>query len=107
MTATTMEREEDASIEHAVSKGGTIYAEAEQMKLTGLLIKRVRQLSKTIDAHGRATGALQQETNDLTGRIKTLTVWLRVLTVVILVLTGVMAWPGIMSVWESLRSAGR
>lgn len=43
------EEEEDAMIEHAIGRGGTIYSEAEQMKLTGRLIKRVRELTKMIN----------------------------------------------------------
>jgi hypothetical protein len=72
--------EEDAMIHHAVSKGGTIYSEAEQMKLTGRLIKRVRELTRTIDEQGRAT-------NDLTERVRKLNVWLLVVTVAIGALT--------------------
>jgi hypothetical protein len=74
------ENEEDAMIQHAVSKGGTIYSESEQMKLTGLLIKRVRELTEMIDKQGRAT-------NDLTERIRKLNVWLLVVTIAIGALT--------------------
>lgn len=74
------ENEEDAMIQHAVSKGGTIYSESEQMKLTGRLIKRVRELTKTIDKQGQAT-------NDLTERIRKLNVWLLVVTIAVGVLT--------------------
>jgi hypothetical protein len=74
------ENEEDAIIQHAVSKGGTIYSESEQMKLTGRLIKRVRELTKTIDKQGQAT-------NDLTERIRKLNVWLLVVTIAVGVLT--------------------
>jgi phage-related protein len=74
------ENEEDAMIQHAVSKGGTIYSESEQMKLTGRLIKRVRELTKTIDKQGQAT-------NDLTERIRKLNVWLLVVTIAVGALT--------------------
>ena len=74
------EYEEDAMIQHAVSKGGTIYSESEQMKLTGRLIKRVRELTKTIDKQGQAT-------NDLTERIRGLNVWLLVVTIAVGALT--------------------
>lgn len=74
------ENEEDAMIQHAVSKGGTIYSESEQMKLTGRLITCVRELTKTIDKQGQAT-------NDLTERIRKLNVWLLVVTIAVGVLT--------------------
>jgi len=74
------EDEEDAMIQHAVSKGGTIYSESEQMKLTGLLIKRVRELTKMIDKQGQAT-------NDLTERIRKLNLWLLVVTIAVGALT--------------------
>lgn len=70
------ENEEDAMIQHAVSKGGTIYSESEQMKLTGLVIKRVRELTKMIDKQGQAT-------NDLTERVRKLNVWLLVVTIAV------------------------
>lgn len=74
------ENEEEAMIQHAVSRGGTIYSESEQMKLTGWLIKRVRELTKTIDKQGQAT-------NDLTERIRKLNVWLLVVTIAVGALT--------------------
>ena len=72
--------EEDTMIQQAVGKSGTIYSEAEQMKLTGLLIKRVRELTTIIDKQGRAT-------NDLTERVRKLNVWLLVVTIAIGALT--------------------
>jgi hypothetical protein len=70
------EQEDDAMIERAVGTGNTIYFQAEQMKVAGRLIKRVRELAKTIDEQGRAT-------NDLTERIRKLNVWLLLVTVAI------------------------
>jgi hypothetical protein len=99
------EEEEDAMVELAASRGETYHAHADQMRLTGRVIKRVRDLTKTIDEHGHATEALQRKTNDLTERIKTLTVVLVVLTVVIALLTVVMAWPTIASLWP--KGGGR
>src|SRR5262249_37789344 len=93
-TPVTMEQEdeqEDALIDQAITRGGTIFSQADLMRLTGRLIKRVRNLTKTIDEHGRATAALQQKTNDLTATIKTLTVWLVGLTIAITVMTLIQA----------------
>jgi hypothetical protein len=92
------EEKEDTMVELAASRGETYHTHADQIRLTGRVIKRIRDLTKTIDQHGHATEALQQKTNDLTRRIKTLTVVLVVLTVVITVLSVAIAWPT-MAVW--------
>lgn len=91
-----IEEDEDTAIQHAISQGGTIYSEAEQMKLAGRLIKRVRELTKTIDEHGQATTAL-------TERVRKLNVWLLMATIAIAVMTLVQAGAA----WKSLTlSAG-
>lgn len=72
--------EEDTAIETAVNRGGTIYSQSDEMRLTGFLIRRVRELSGKIDEQGTAT-------NNLTERIRKLNVWLLVVTVAIFALT--------------------
>lgn len=74
------EEAEDAIIQTAVNRGGTIYSQSDEMRLTGLLIKRVRELTKRIDEQGSAT-------NDLTERIRKLNMWLLWVTIVIGALT--------------------
>jgi hypothetical protein len=50
------------------------------MRLSGLLLKNVRELTKTIHEQGEAT-------NGLTERVRKLNVWLLVVTIAIGVLT--------------------
>ena len=71
---------EDAIIQTAVNRGGTIHSQSDELRLSGLLIKRVRELTKRIDEQGNAT-------NDLTERIRKLNVWLLIVTIAIGVLT--------------------
>ena len=59
--------EEDAFIETASNRGETYHSSSDRARLTGLLIKRVRELTKRIDEQGSAT-------NDLTERIRKLNV---------------------------------
>lgn len=72
--------EEDAIIQEAVNRGGTIYAQSEQLKLIGRLITRIRELTKIIDEQGQAT-------RSLTKRIYWLNWWLLAVTRAIGVLT--------------------
>ena len=99
------EEEDDAMVNQAITRAGTIFSQADEMRLSGRLIKRVRELTKTINEHGHATAALQQKTNELTDSVKTLTVLLVILTVLIAVVTVVMAWPTIVSLWP--KAGGR
>ena len=87
------DKAEDAIIQTAVDRGGTIHSSSDEMRLTGLLIKRVRELTKGIDEQGQAT-------NDLTERIRKLNVWLLFVTIAIGALTFV-------QVWIALRWIGR
>ena len=71
---------EDAIIETAINRGETYHSSSDKMRLTGLLIRRVRELTKKIDEQGSAT-------NDLTERIRKLNLWLLWVTIAVVALT--------------------
>ena len=73
---------EDVAIQTAVDRGGTIYSQSDEMRLTGFLIRRVRELTNKIDEQRSAT-------SDLTERIRKLNVWLLVVTIAIGIMTSV------------------
>jgi phage-related protein len=80
MTDSAEQQDDEAVIQGAISKATTFHFQAEQMKVAGRLLQRVRELAKTIDGQGQATNAL-------TERIRKLNVWLLLVTIAIGALT--------------------